>query len=235
MRVPLKLVSANKTYVILNKMLLTNTLFLCYQMKKKQLELQLQNVPLPPAPRPHIEQYMTPAGIAADILFTAYQFNDIQDKIVLDLGCGTGIFSIGAMLTGAKQVIGIDIDKESIALAQDYAKKTNLDIDYRVQSIDGVHTRCDTVIMNPPFGAQKSNQKADRRFIEKAFELANIVYSLHLKKTIPFIGKLVSSLGGDITYQKDYVFPIKWMFEFHTKKVKNYAVSLVRISTTNMS
>jgi len=180
-------------------------------------------------PVPSLEQYMTPATIAADIIFTAHQFGDIGDKIVIDLGCGTGIFSIGACLTGAKKVLGIDIDKNSIQTAQEYAKKQNLPIDYRVQDVKDVTCCGDTVIMNPPFGAQKSNLQADRAFLEKGCEIAQVVYSIHLKKTIPFIEKLVTSLDGDITYRKGYRFPIRWMFDFHKKEVINYDVTLVRI------
>jgi putative methylase len=85
--------------------------------------------------------------------------------------------------------------------------------------------------MNPPFGAQKSNAKADRKFLKKAFEISSVVYSLHLKKTIFFLEEMIKSLQGEITYQKEYSFPIKWMFEFHTKEVVKYDVTLLRITT----
>jgi len=201
-------------------------------MKKKQLEILLQKIPPTSKPVPHLEQYMTPATIAADIIFTAYQFVDIENKIVVDLGCGTGIFAVGATLAGAKKVIGIDLDKNSIEIAREYVSKNNLKIEFMVQDVKDVDIRCDTVIMNPPFGAQKSNKKADRKFIEKGFEISKIIYSLHLKKTIPFLEKMISSLGGSITYQKDYVFPIKWMFDFHDKEVVRYDVTLLRIGTS---
>ena len=200
-------------------------------MKKKELEILLQKVPLPNKPIPNLEQYMTPASIVADIIFTAHQFGDIENKTIIDLGCGTGIFSIGAVLAGAKKVTGIDADKDVIAIAKEYAKKNNLEIEFMVNDVKNVQTKCNTVIMNPPFGAQKSNQKADRKFIEKGFEISKILYSIHLKKTIPFLEKMISSLGGSITYRKDYVFPIRWTFEFHDKKVVYYDVTLLRIET----
>ena len=101
----------------------------------------------------------------------------------------------------------------------------------KAQDVKNVELRCDTVIMNPPFGAQKSNKKADRKFIEKGFEIAKVVYSIHLKKTITFIEKLINSLNGTITYQKDYIFPIKDTFFFHKKQVLNFEVTLLRIIT----
>ena len=99
------------------------------------------------------------------------------------------------------------------------------------ERIDDVNGRFDTVLMNPPFGAQKSNQKADRKFIEKGFEIAPVLYSIHLTKTIHFINKLVYSLDGKISYSKNYIFPIKYMFGFHEKKLVNYDVILLRIIT----
>ena len=41
-------------------------------MKKKNLELLLQKVPIFDTPDPSLEQYNTPANIASDIIFTAY-------------------------------------------------------------------------------------------------------------------------------------------------------------------
>ena len=200
-------------------------------MKKKGLEILLQKVPLPKKPIPTLEQYMTPATIAADIIFTAHQFGDIQDKKIVDLGCGTGIFSVGAAIAGAKKVFGIDVDENVIQIAREYAEENNLEIEFRVKDVKDVETKCDTVLMNPPFGAQKSNQKADRKFIEKGFEISHVIYSLHLTKTIPFLEKMIFSLGGTITYKKKYVFPIRWMFEFHEKQIAYYDVTMLRIET----
>jgi putative methylase len=198
-------------------------------VKKKELEILLQRLPAFDKPSPNLEQYLTPANIAADIVFIAHQFGDIENKTVLDLGCGTGIFSVGAALTGAKKVVGIDVDKSCIKIAREYAKKNDLEITYLTQDVKDAKIKCDTIIMNPPFGAQKSNKKADRKFIEKGFEAARVLYSIHLAKTVPFVKQLVSSLGGEIDYLKDYVFPIKWTYEFHEKKVMNYDVTMLRI------
>ncbi len=200
-------------------------------MKKRTLEILLQHIPPPTKPIPNLEQYLTPANIASDIIFTAHQWGDIDNKKVIDLGCGTGIFAIGAALTGAKKVIGYDIDKNVITTAKEYAKKNNLTIQFVTKDIAKVTTKADTVVMNPPFGAQKSNLKADQRFLKKGFEIASVMYSLHLKKTLPYLERMILSLGGEITYEKDYVFPIKWTFDFHDKEIVPYDVTLLRVVT----
>jgi len=44
---------------------------------------------------------------------------DLEDKEVLDLGCGSGILSIGALLLGAKHVNMVDIDANSTRIAKE--------------------------------------------------------------------------------------------------------------------
>jgi len=198
-------------------------------MKKKELEILLQKVPNYKNPIPNLEQYLTPANIAADIIFYAFQLGDIKNKIILDLGCGTGIFSVGSFITGAKKVIGIDIDNSCIEIARKYALDNQYEISFYVKSIEKVNEKCDTILMNPPFGAQKSNINIDRVFIKKGLELSPVIYSLHLTKTLSFIRNLVEKNGGNIIFCKNYDFPIKWSFDFHKKSKINYEVSLLKI------
>ena len=78
----------------------------------------LENVPKHPNPKVDLEQYSTPATIAADLVWNAYGLGDIDNMGVLDLGCGTGIFAIASSLMGASYSLGVDIDDESVALAK---------------------------------------------------------------------------------------------------------------------
>lgn len=46
---------------------------------------------------------------------------------VLDLGCGSGILSIAALLLGAKSAVGVDIDENATRIAVDNAAENNID------------------------------------------------------------------------------------------------------------
>ena len=48
---------------------------------------------------------------------------------VLDLGCGSGILSIGALLLGAESAVAVDIEENSVATAIENAAKNNIDAD----------------------------------------------------------------------------------------------------------
>lgn len=198
------------------------------KLKKKQLEIFLQQVPTFHTPVASLEQYHTPASLVSDIIYTAFCLNDISEKRIVDLGCGTGIFAFGAAVGNASKVTGIDIDNKSIEGAKKFAKDHNLSITFLCQEISSIELQADTVLMNPPFGAQKDNKHADRLFMKKAIEIAPVIYSLHLSTTIPFIVKLITALNGTVTLQKKYCFPLKGTFSFHEKHVMNIDVTLVR-------
>ena len=39
----------------------------------------------------------------------------LKGKTFLDIGCGSGLFSLAALLLGAKEILAVDIDKDSVA------------------------------------------------------------------------------------------------------------------------
>ncbi len=51
---------------------------------------------------------------------------DVQDKIVVDFGCGSGILALAALKLGAKEVIGIDIDPQALQASMDNAQRNNV-------------------------------------------------------------------------------------------------------------
>jgi predicted RNA methylase len=46
------------------------------------------------------------------------KFDDIQDRAVLDLGCGTCMLSTAAKILGAGYVCGVDVDGDALEIAQ---------------------------------------------------------------------------------------------------------------------
>jgi len=189
--------------------------------------MMLQKIAPLAEPRADLEQYSTPAYLAADVLFTAYSLGDIQGKTIIDLGCGNGIFSIGSSLLGAKRVVGVDVDPKALDAARVNSENMGVEIDLVESDIASFQGRGDTVIQNPPFGAQRKG--ADRPFIKKAIECAETVYSLHMEETVPFLQREVSELGAHVEYRKSYKFNIPHMFGFHKKEKKSVDIVLLLI------
>lgn len=196
--------------------------------KKKHLEMAIQKVPKHPNPKVDLEQYFTPATIAADLLWNAYSLGDIANKKVMDLGCGTGIFAIASKLLGAASAIGVDIDKDSIDLASSYCGDVNFicsDICDLENDFD-----VDTIFQNPPFGSQKNAKKgADLKFISKAIELSpKVLYSFHMASTEEFLISYFEKNDLEITHIFRYNFPIPKIYEFHTRESANVEVIVIR-------
>jgi len=201
-------------------------------LNKKQLEIILSKLKVQDSPNPSLEQYTIPSRLAAEILNLAYLNGDIENKIVYDLGCGSGRLAIGALLLGAKEVIGIDIDHKVLEVAEENI--ANLHKSISRGSIKLICTdikkfsgKCDTVIQNPPFGIQSLH--ADRIFIEKALECGRKIYSLHkdgYEKTQKFLIDFIENKGGKIEQIIPYKFSVPHMFSFHKKPKKEFSVDL---------
>ncbi|MGC9517361.1 MAG: METTL5 family protein [Methanomicrobiales archaeon] len=200
--------------------------------KKRQLEIALQDIPFHPNPNIQLEQYLTPATIAADVLWNAYSLGDIEGKKVVDLGCGTGIFTIGSALLGASESIGVDVDSSALIIAKEQAERIGVAdvVKYVNSSIDNFFTKADTVIQNPPFGAQKAlRKKSDRLFMVKALEIAPTIFSFHMAETEDFVINFFNSLGGVLTHKFYYKFSIPKTYHFHEKEKIDIDVVVVRV------
>jgi len=51
----------------------------------------------------------------------------LNDKTVVDFGCGSGILGIAAMLLGAKSLMGIDIDPQAILASNENTERNQID------------------------------------------------------------------------------------------------------------
>ncbi len=41
-------------------------------------------------------------------------FNDLSERSFLDIGCGSGLFSLAAFNLGAKRIVSFDVDPDSV-------------------------------------------------------------------------------------------------------------------------
>ncbi len=201
--------------------------------RKKHLEMRLQSIPSHPKPKVGLEQYTTPSVIASDLIWNAYSLGDVEDRDIVDLGCGTGIFAIGSVLMGANSAVGVDVDEDSIALAQEVKDKLKLDnLNFIVSDINDFDEslNADTVFQNPPFGSQRNADSGqDLRFIQKAIELdCDVLYSFHMQSTEEFLINYYADNGLEITHVFRYEFPIPKIYDFHTKEKQNVDVIVIR-------
>ena len=201
--------------------------------RKKHLEMRLQSVPAHPKPKVGLEQYTTPSVIASDLVWNAYSLGDIENKNIVDLGCGTGVFAIGSALMGANSALGIDIDEDSIELARDVKDKLKADnADFIVSDVCQFNEslNADTVFQNPPFGSQRNADSGqDLKFVKKAIDLGpEVLYSFHMASTEEFLIKYYNDKGLEITHIFRYKFPIPKIYEFHTKEKADVDVIVIR-------
>jgi len=207
-------------------------------IRKLELETFLSKVKAHPSPKPSLEQYTIPSDVAATILhIAAYTYDDLIGKTVLDLGCGTGRLAIGAAYLGAQHVVGVDIDKKALQLAKKNlgtaANKWELGsldrvilIRADINHLNLADGTVDLVLQNPPFGVQRRG--ADILFLQKAIQIAPVVYSIHKAGNTGFIQRSVGC--ARITHRLQLPFQLPPTQPFHTKRVHKVLAEIYRIT-----
>ena len=196
-------------------------------MEKRLNYKLLQNSPDFKNPKPELEQYSTPVDITLEIIKHANSLGHLSGKVV-DLGCGTGRLAIGAAILGA-DITGYEIDEEALKQAKNYSKKHALNITWSNKAIENIEEKYDTVLMNPPFGSQRPG--ADRIFLEKALEISDNIWSIHMAETKKFVEEFVELNSGKIVSAYEFNFPLKRTMPFHTKNISNQKAILYHIAS----
>lgn len=199
---------------------------------KKELELELAKLQGFAKAVFQKEQYATPANIAADWIWWMAMNREVVGKTFLDAASGPGILGIGLLLLGAKKVYFVDSDQEIMQTCIENYNKMKKEYElgeaeFIVHDISLFDQEVDIVIQNPPFGTKEVH--IDKKFLEKAFSVAPVVYSMHKYSTKAFIEAISRDYNFQITHHWRYKFPIKATFKFHEKPVKFVDVGLWRM------
>lgn len=188
---------------------------------------QMQNIGL--------EQYELPSEMAAELLWGVYMNNELKGKKIADLGSGTGILGLGALLLGASKVYFVDISESFMEICRKNHEKLEREYgtllkfgksEFICKNVENFDEKVDVVLQNPPFGTKKKH--ADKMFLEKAFAAANSVYSIHKISTRNFLEKFSEEKKFKITDEKKFLFPLKQTRKYHVKKVYNVEVAWYR-------
>src|SRR5207245_3418900 len=79
-----------------------------------------------------------------------------------------------------------------------------------------VVVRYDTVIMNPPYGTRSPH--LDVRFLERAFELAPVSYSIHKSSTREYLNGVIAKKNRRVDALRNMTLNIPHLFPSHHKK-----------------
>ncbi len=209
---------------------------------KKALEVALSRLKGFESPKVSAEQYETPSNIAAEILWDCYMQGKIQGKVIVDLGAGTGILGLGALLLGAQRVLLVESESSAWQTAmENYNQlKSEYEVpgkaDFELNQAETVDFSADLVLQNPPFGTKQAH--ADKAFLEAAVRIAPTIISFHKSSTDVFVKAFADDNNLKITRQWQFAFPLKQTMKHHEKRVQTIAVTcyqLEKVNSTNVS
>ncbi len=194
--------------------------------RRSELVRRLERIPPFPRPRPELEQVATPAAAAAELLYEALGRGDIEDRSVLDLGSGTGRLAIGAAWLGARSVRAIEVDPAAVSIARATTRTLGLPVEFEEGAVaDVAGTAVDTVVMNPPFGAQRRG--ADRPFWDAAFRRARgAIYAFALSDSRTFIAHRAVERGAHVESNRPIAWELPRIFPHHRRTTVRLAVDL---------
>lgn len=176
-------------------------------------------------PKADREQVATPPEAAATLLTAALARDDILGRRVLDLGCGPGTLAIGASLLGAREVLAVDDDPAALEAARRNADRTGAVVSFELGDVAALTAPVDTVVMNPPFGAQRRH--ADRPFWDAALRLAGRrVYAFSLSSSRTFIEERAVARTARVEATEPVPWTLPRTFPHHRKRSVELSVDL---------
>ena len=215
------------------------------RLTKARLAITLSKLPGFVGAKEEWEQYLTDSEIAAEVLWQAAMLGDVEGKAIVDLGCGGGILGLGCLLLGAANLTFVDIDLSALEQAKISFAKMKSEGLFVSDGTDeltgeiGDHTlfiggdvaaykgKADIIVMNPPFGTRQRH--ADREFLEKAIQIAPVVYSFHKSETLSFLREFAARNGFKITHEWGFQFPLKASMKHHRRRIHRIEVCCIRL------
>lgn len=203
---------------------------------KRELAIFLSKLSVFEKPNVRLEQYPSDGQVAATLLWQAAINGDIENKHILDFGCGTGILGIGALLLGAKKVTFVDIDPSVLKIIEknfdlvheEWEIETENKWEFINTPVDQLSIDVDEdmiVIMNPPFGTKLKH--ADKKFLESAIRYSPTIYSMHKTSTKVFLEAFSKDNNYDLFWFEPMSFPIKQTMKEHKKKIERIEVAII--------
>ncbi|MEM2031770.1 MAG: METTL5 family protein [Candidatus Woesearchaeota archaeon] len=188
--------------------------------------IELSKLKVFDSPKVKLEQYPTDPEVAEKIFDFVLLYSDLENAVVADLGCGSGILGIGALLLNAKFVYFLDVDKDALKVLEENLKRYEF-INYKIinDSVENFSYKVDLVIMNPPFGTKVEH--SDRIFYDVALSVAKEVYSITKTSTEEFLIKYAKQKGFSSKVLLRMKHLIRNQFYFHKSKTKFIDVSLM--------
>ena len=206
---------------------------------RKELAIFLSKLKTFEEPDQRLEQYSSDGDSAATLLWQAMIDNNIDGKTIIDLGSGTGILGIGALLLGAKKIFFVDIDAKTYNILKQnleiLTENWEIDLTDKWEFINSnvkdlnlkTKTEETTVITNPPFGTTKKH--ADKDFLEASKKLADEIYSMHKTNTEEFIQKFCKTNELKIIWAQPISFQLKNTLKHHKKHLQRVEVTIFHI------
>lgn len=207
---------------------------------RKELAIFLSQLKVFDNPFIQLEQYPSDSDVAAKLLWQATLDENIEERTVIDLGCGTGILGIGALLMGAKHIVFVDIDASVYPILKDNLKFVKeeyefpgtyefINSDVHSFNLNKISKTTDAsnavVIMNPPFGTKIKH--ADKKFLECAIKCSNHIYSMHKSSTKVFLDAYARTNELTIGWQETTSFPLKNTHKGHIKRIERIEVDII--------
>ena len=199
-------------------------------MRRSELVRTIESLAGPERPRAELEQVVTPAEAAADLLLAAERWDGLAGRSVLDLGAGTGRLAIGAALLGARPVVAVEVDARLAAVARTHARAAGVEVEVVAAEVASWSRPAEVVVMNPPFGAQRRG--ADRPFWDRAFALASrSVHAFALADSRSFIARRAVARAAEILETRPVAWRLPRTFPHHRRRAVSLSVDRWAIRT----